>query len=546
MIGSGSISPYFRRGGGSQSPSTLLDELVSAYMMNGDSTDSLALNNGTDTNMSYSALAGKVDDGASFVGTSYIEHGAVSTYSYIQNTLEFTIAFWIKPSDYTTSFFLMGNTATTTEKGFYVLYNSASKRFEMDVLRGVNASPTLTSQSQTDTLTNNDYVCIVITGDGTEIKYYLNGSEIVAFNSGSGILSSGDSDRTSMIGAINYAPVLDDFTGYMDVVCFWNRPLEPEEITEFYNSGTGKEYPFFFNALGFKMSPLNANIAGMTPTDSGSVVDLGNGNLGYFWGWEAVSTYANNWWKSTDGGETWTVQGALPFASAHVTTGLRNDGLIWMWGVITGGVDIGKSFVCTFDPDLETFDTINISAAPLAGDDAQWGVFHKNEMYLARYIGANDVDLYKFNTGTNLWAKYSDLPAANFWRSAAYSDGTNIRLTGGGLFDGGSNTVDLVEWVYLSTDDGLNFSQEIALPEPMQSLWPNLFYQSGRLFYVQGYRSQPRDDGHVYIWTGSTWFEVEEWTWLDGRHAVANCSFNGKQILMCGYLHNDCFQIERL
>lgn len=534
----------FRRGGGNQSPSTLLDGLVASYSLDGNSNDDLNTFNGTDTNMSYTAPAGKINEGAAYDGTTrYFQIGGLSDFSFIQNTLEFSIAFWIKPTDYTSTFYIMGNTPTSTEKGFYLGWEHTTSRFEVNIYRGVNSSPTAGFYAE-NFFTNNDRILVVVTGNGSLVKTYKNAVNFAGFGGYNG-LSSGDSTRNLLIGNVNFSSIVFPMNGSIDILGFWNRELLQEEIDEFYNATAGKQYPFFFNALGYKMIPLNTNISGMTPTDSSIVVDLGNGNLGMFFGWEGISTYATNWWKSTDGGYTWVQQGVLPFPSAHNVYGLREDGLIWICGYITDGVDIGDFFVCTFDPDLETFDTI-AQITPPVGEDAQCGFFYDNELYYAIYKGVDDVDLYRWNDGTSDLVKHCDLPAENFYRSSAYVNGTTIKLTGGGLFDGMSETVDLVENVYVSTDGGLTFTVDYALPEPMQSLWPSLVTLSGRDIYIQGFRSQPRDDGHIYIRNGSTWDEIDEWTWLDGTHAVATCNFNGGIICMNGYLTNKAFRIERL
>jgi hypothetical protein len=34
------------------------------------------------------------------------------------------------------------------------------------------------------------------------------------------------------------------YTGWMDSLDFWNKELTSTEVTELYNSGTGKQYPF--------------------------------------------------------------------------------------------------------------------------------------------------------------------------------------------------------------------------------------------------------------------------------------------------------------
>src|SRR4051812_13528905 len=70
---------------------SLLTNLVSYYRLDGNSNDAVGANNGSDTNISYSAGNGKINNGAGFNGTS--SRIAIGT-SLTANYTGLTMAGW--------------------------------------------------------------------------------------------------------------------------------------------------------------------------------------------------------------------------------------------------------------------------------------------------------------------------------------------------------------------------------------------------------------------------------------------------------------------
>jgi len=50
--------------------------------------------------------------------------------------------------------------------------------------------------------------------------------------------------RIGATTASNNTTAVNFFSGQIDAVGIWNRVLTPTEITELYNSGNGKQYPY--------------------------------------------------------------------------------------------------------------------------------------------------------------------------------------------------------------------------------------------------------------------------------------------------------------
>ena len=119
------------------SNSTLLNDLVSYWKLDGNSNDSLNSNNGTNTNITYSGSS-KINQAANFISTSYINVGSLSTYSFFQNIGVFSISFWMKTTDYTILYYPFGNTPTSSEKGFFI-GKSAAGAIQIQVFNGSGA-----------------------------------------------------------------------------------------------------------------------------------------------------------------------------------------------------------------------------------------------------------------------------------------------------------------------------------------------------------------------------------------------------------------------
>ena len=219
--------------------STLLDGLIASFSLDNNTNDASGnVTTSFEQDMTYSLGAGKVNQGGIFVGSSYFKCGSLSDFSFIQNTLNFTISLWLKPTDYTnTPFYFMGNTNTSAEKGFFVGSDVSGKI----IFAAVNGSGITILASANTFFTDNSYILVTIVGNGSTVNFYKN-TTLFTSGAAAGSLSSGDSTKNLCIGFNNGLEPL--FNGYMDIPTIWNRPLTTDEITEFYNSGNGKQYPF--------------------------------------------------------------------------------------------------------------------------------------------------------------------------------------------------------------------------------------------------------------------------------------------------------------
>lgn len=225
----------------------LTDDLTAGYNLDGNSTDVLGANNGTDTNISYSA--GKVGDAADFNSGSPSK--IVLPSSVLISSTAFSISFWFKTST-TTAQLLIDNDVfpsircyairiSETVSGKLSIYRfNTSQGFINEVFHAGSGYADGNWHHAVFTFSTTNGVRIYVdngspTTNADTTANYAAGSNNTTF--GQNVESSG--------GAFN---------GSMDMVYFWDRELTSTEVSELWNGGAGLQYPFV--ASTFQASPL--------------------------------------------------------------------------------------------------------------------------------------------------------------------------------------------------------------------------------------------------------------------------------------------------
>lgn len=107
---------------------------------------------------------------------------------------------------------------------------------------------------------------VVVTGDGTHVRLYLNGTEIGK------VVISGDPgfNASSIGGLIREGYVESNLTGHIDEVAIYNRTLNISEIEDLWNGGSG------FNPLGDTILNITLNAP---PNNTKSIAEDVNFNF---------------------------------------------------------------------------------------------------------------------------------------------------------------------------------------------------------------------------------------------------------------------------
>lgn len=221
--------------------STLGTGLYAVYKAESNANNSLGTYNGTaQGGLTYTA--GKSGNAFTFNGTNAfvsLPNGSLSSLG-----TSFSFSLWVNPTAIS-GIASMINTYTSTggNKGFYTRYTSGggveTYAFNSSGTAIINGAGTLGG-----TISAGVWQMITITLDGSNIRTYKNGylenttgySGVIAF----------DTTTYPSIGCLHYAPLTYAYfvNGKIDEVNIWNRALTSTEITDLYNSGTGKFYPY--------------------------------------------------------------------------------------------------------------------------------------------------------------------------------------------------------------------------------------------------------------------------------------------------------------
>lgn len=247
-------------------PSTILEGRVAYYKLDGNSTDEVASNNGSDTAITY--VAGKINTCANFNGSAKIDIGAV-----VIPTGAKTVSFWFKSSDVTNNYGVIstGEIFSANKNGFNVSggnWTGGKLYFQVGRVGG----ELLTIQTSAN-VCDGVFRLFTFTWNGTTGanagKLYING---VLNNQATATQLETDTPLHNLI--IGDDPSASNFTGNLDELGIWNRALTQAEITELYNSASGITFPFNY--------PLISSITFNRLNVSQCIEALAN-TINYYW-----------------------------------------------------------------------------------------------------------------------------------------------------------------------------------------------------------------------------------------------------------------------
>lgn len=225
-------------------PSTLLTNLYAVYKAENNANDSLGVYNGTaQGGLTYSS--GKSGNAFTFNGTN--------SYVSLPNNFKlsdsgsnaFSISVWCYMTDTTgLAHGLFTNFMQNASNGWgWMLWYYQSKVY-FTRRDGTSTSYDIVTPT---TISLNTWHNIVATRKNGATKLYIDGTLIASDTSTVSIVYT--TTHYPLIGARQSytTPYYDWFlegTTKVDEVNIWNKELTSTEVTELYNSGTGKFYPF--------------------------------------------------------------------------------------------------------------------------------------------------------------------------------------------------------------------------------------------------------------------------------------------------------------
>jgi len=228
--------------------SRLLTGLYAVYKGESNANDSLGTYNGTDVGgLTYSG--GKSGNAFTFNGTNAYVTLSTSACNFGTNSMSLSLWFYPNSGNVIQSLIHKGMTASVFP-GFYAIldnrFNSNQRGITFALSDGVDFEVISTIGSYTATSWNH-LICTWDTISKT-VKIYINGVDTAYTQSSiqgtgfSGISSFDNNVQNVQIGRYDTSYYLD---GKIDELTFWSKKLRATEVTELYNSGTGKFYPTY-------------------------------------------------------------------------------------------------------------------------------------------------------------------------------------------------------------------------------------------------------------------------------------------------------------
>ncbi|QCK13777.1 LamG-like jellyroll fold domain-containing protein [Mangrovivirga cuniculi] len=154
--------------------------------------------------------------------------------AFIHNTGIFTISIWVKVDEETGRYMFMRNQSSTSNRGFNFMYETnttyGDKQLRFTITNGTGSQRTIALGS-TGTLNAGKWHHVVVSGDGTSIRFYVDGqpdgsnTPIKGLASGIAYTNLKLSDPNTSI----------KMAGGMDEIQIYNRTLTEQEIVDLYN-----------------------------------------------------------------------------------------------------------------------------------------------------------------------------------------------------------------------------------------------------------------------------------------------------------------------
>jgi hypothetical protein len=205
----------------------------------GTRSDSVGSNHLTDNN-TVTQAAGKVGNAASFASASSEYLSVADNADLSTGDVDFTFAGWFYLTTKTVAMDLFAKWGASGQFEYILTYDQTTDRFIFFVSNNGTATVPVTASTFGSPSTAPWYFIVVYhDAAGNLIGISVNNG---AFNTAAHTTGVFNSTAPFQIGGRASSPMY--LNGRGDAVGFWKRLLTAPEITELYNGGSGKEYPF--------------------------------------------------------------------------------------------------------------------------------------------------------------------------------------------------------------------------------------------------------------------------------------------------------------
>lgn len=160
-----------------------------------------------------------------------VDVGTVSSFNFIHNDAVFTISFFIKFTDHNedNAQLIMGNNGFT-DVGFRIGWENRAGQGTRQLVTTIRSTDgqLISSNSSTNIITDNDWHPVVVTANGTNVFYTVDG---VKETGSSSVTQRADADSTNPLGlGRSNAAASFLFGGNLDEVALWNVELSDSDV----------------------------------------------------------------------------------------------------------------------------------------------------------------------------------------------------------------------------------------------------------------------------------------------------------------------------
>lgn len=257
-------------------------------------------------------------------------------------------------------------------------------------------------------------------------------------------------------------------------------------------------------------------------------------------GWNGGYLTYNDFYKSVDGGVTWTTLADAPFTPRHtVATIIRPEGFYTVGGDVFGIINDGVYARDSYKFDLSGW-VLKAENSGIGNRALMGAAYHNGAFYLcggqtSRYIA--DGSFTSTLKSVNECASFSgigthDFPGGNLWGSLVSFQGKLWKICGGVYDD-----ADIADRTYplaiYSSPDGVTWTNWGNFPGTGRQYHQTIVFD-GYIWVIGGYNNfSGYNLGDVWKFDGTTWTQVESNATWDDRHAHT-CWISRDRILMYG------------
>lgn len=223
---------------------SLNKSLVAYYSFENNVNDLINGNNGTAVGTNY--ISGKNGQAINFLNDNlsrYVDIPSSSNISF--GSVSFSMSMWIYFNGFNTSNFILNKRRATNSLEYQLSLDSGSFRFIKYGNTNNSAINKVTSWNVLNPFVLNNWYHIVYTDNGIDGKLYINGISNSTNATNGAYSTMTNVNYVLRLAAAGWFDKEARFRGLVDELAIWkNRELTQTEVTQLYNAGSGKFYPF--------------------------------------------------------------------------------------------------------------------------------------------------------------------------------------------------------------------------------------------------------------------------------------------------------------